>query len=75
MLCLVYVSYIRVGFVLHAWADQLGFSASKEDADRAVQLKNGSVVGGRTIRVKPALRRLPLEHRRSKATSGEFSFS
>ncbi|MQM04645.1 hypothetical protein Taro_037445 [Colocasia esculenta] len=41
--------------------------ASKEDGDRAIQLKNGSVIGGRRIRVKHAMRRLPLEHRRSKA--------
>ncbi|CAA7399263.1 unnamed protein product [Spirodela intermedia] len=55
-----YVSFIHVNFVLHAW-----------DADRAVQIKNGLVIGGRKIRVKPALRRLPLEHRRSKATSAD----
>uniref|UniRef100_A0A1D1YCC0 RNA-binding protein 28 n=2 Tax=Anthurium amnicola TaxID=1678845 RepID=A0A1D1YCC0_9ARAE len=43
--------------------------ASTEDADKAVQLKDGLVIGGRRIRVKHAMRRLPLGHRRSKANS------
>ncbi|GAV72115.1 RRM_1 domain-containing protein/RRM_6 domain-containing protein [Cephalotus follicularis] len=41
--------------------------ALTEDANRAVELKNSSSVGGRTIAVKHAAHRAPLEQRRSKA--------
>ncbi|KAG6709435.1 hypothetical protein I3842_06G132300 [Carya illinoinensis] len=41
--------------------------AVAEDANRAIELKNGSSVGGRKIAVKPAKRRASLEQRRSKA--------
>ncbi|KAK1439878.1 hypothetical protein QVD17_05702 [Tagetes erecta] len=40
--------------------------AVTEDAKRAIELKNGSSVGGRTIGVKHAMHRAPLEQRRSK---------
>ncbi|GMP37815.1 hypothetical protein CsSME_00009332 [Camellia sinensis var. sinensis] len=40
--------------------------AVTEDANRAIELKNGSSVGGRKIGVKHAMHRAPLEQRRSK---------
>ncbi|KAI3753325.1 hypothetical protein L2E82_25376 [Cichorium intybus] len=40
--------------------------AVTEDANRAIELKNNSSVGGRTIGVKHANHRAPLEQRRSK---------
>ncbi|XP_076897698.1 uncharacterized protein LOC143551063 [Bidens hawaiensis] len=40
--------------------------AVTDDAKRAIELKNGSSVGGRTIGVKQALHRAPREQRRSK---------
>ncbi|KAG9130426.1 hypothetical protein Leryth_004369 [Lithospermum erythrorhizon] len=40
--------------------------AAVEDANRAVELKNGSAVGGRKIGVKPAMHRATLEQRRTK---------
>ncbi|KAI3809801.1 hypothetical protein L1987_19401 [Smallanthus sonchifolius] len=40
--------------------------AVTEDAKRAIELKSGSSVGGRTIGVKHAMHRAPLEQRRSK---------
>ncbi|KAF5443905.1 hypothetical protein F2P56_036425 [Juglans regia] len=52
-------------------AEHRGFGfiqfAVAEDANRAIELKNGSSVGGRKIAVKPAKRRASLEQRRSKA--------
>lgn len=42
-------------------------SAVAEDAKRAIELKNGSSVGGRKIAVKHAMHRAPLEQRQSKA--------
>ncbi|GLU12853.1 hypothetical protein SLE2022_295110 [Rubroshorea leprosula] len=42
--------------------------AIAEDANRAIELKNGLSVGGRKIGVKHAMHRAPLEQRRSKAT-------
>ncbi|KAI3681263.1 hypothetical protein L6452_36053 [Arctium lappa] len=41
-------------------------SAATEDANRAIEQKNGSSIGGRTIGVKQATHRAPLEQRRSK---------
>ncbi|KAK9286920.1 hypothetical protein L1049_015327 [Liquidambar formosana] len=41
--------------------------AVTEDANRAIELKNGSSVGGRKIGVKHAMHRTPLEQRRLKA--------
>ncbi|KAK4757226.1 hypothetical protein SAY87_007353 [Trapa incisa] len=41
--------------------------AVAEDANRAIELKNGSSVGGRKIGVKHAMHRASLEQRRSKA--------
>ncbi|KAK6121458.1 hypothetical protein DH2020_044804 [Rehmannia glutinosa] len=40
--------------------------ASVEDANRAIELKNGSTVGGRKLVVKQATHRAPLEQRRAK---------
>ncbi|CAN4107509.1 unnamed protein product [Withania somnifera] len=40
--------------------------ASIDDANRAIELKNGSVVGGRKIGVKQAMQRAPREQRQSK---------
>ncbi|XP_059656747.1 uncharacterized protein LOC132303489 [Cornus florida] len=42
--------------------------AVSEDANRAIELKNGSPVGGRKIGVKHAMHRASLEQRRSKGT-------
>ncbi|KAL6011908.1 hypothetical protein ACLOJK_002374 [Asimina triloba] len=43
------------------------FSAVPEDAQRAIELKNGALMGGRKIGVKLAIHRVPLELRQSKA--------
>ncbi|GER28281.1 RNA-binding protein [Striga asiatica] len=40
--------------------------ASITDANRAIELKNGSVIGGRKVVVKQAMHRAPLEQRRAK---------
>lgn len=45
--------------------------ASVEDANRAIELKNGSNIGGRNIQVKHAMHRAPLEQRRSKGNQGD----
>ncbi|KAG8473677.1 hypothetical protein CXB51_035518 [Gossypium anomalum] len=45
--------------------------AVAEDANRAIELKNGSSVGGRKIGVKHAMHRASLEQRRSKATQDD----
>ncbi|KAL3515132.1 hypothetical protein ACH5RR_022034 [Cinchona calisaya] len=44
-----------------------------EDAHRAIELKNGSVLGGRKIQVKHATHRAPLEQRRAKGNQGDHS--
>ncbi|KAE8008564.1 hypothetical protein FH972_005063 [Carpinus fangiana] len=41
--------------------------AVTEDANRAIELKNGSSIGGRKVAVKHAMHRASLEQRRSKA--------
>ena len=45
-------------------------SAVEEDANRAIELKNGSSVGGRKIAVKHAMPRPPREERQSKPNQG-----
>ena len=45
-------------------------SAVTEDANRAIEEKNGSSVGGRKIVVKHAMQRAPLEQRRPKTSQG-----
>lgn len=45
--------------------------AVEEDAIRAIELKNGSSVGGRKIAVKHAMPRPPREARQSKSNQGE----
>ncbi|CAN6839857.1 unnamed protein product [Brassica oleracea] len=47
--------------------------ALPEDANRAIELKNGSTVGGRRITVKQATHRPSLKERRSKAAQGGIS--
>lgn len=47
------------------------FSAVEEDAHRAIELKNGSSVGGRKISVKLAAPRQPLEDPKSKPDETE----
>ncbi|XP_010254678.1 PREDICTED: RNA-binding protein 28 isoform X2 [Nelumbo nucifera] len=41
--------------------------AVMEDANRAIELKNGASIGGRKVVVKHAMHRLPLEQRHSRA--------
>lgn len=45
-----------------------------EDANRAIELKNGSSFGGQKIGVKHAMHCAPLEERRSKADQGNVYF-
>ncbi|CAO2820988.1 unnamed protein product [Amaranthus hypochondriacus] len=45
--------------------------ATAEDADRAIEMKNGSSVDGRKVVVKHATHRAPLEQRRSKQNPAE----
>ncbi|CAF2276029.1 unnamed protein product [Brassica napus] len=47
--------------------------ALPEDANRAIELKNGSTVGGRRITVKQATHRPSLKDRRTKAAQGWIS--
>lgn len=58
---LSHVSYVKV-FIL--------FSAAVEDANRAIQMKDGLAIGGRKIRVKLAMHRLPREQRQQKENKG-----
>ena len=51
------------------------YSAVTEDANRAIELKNGSSVGGRKIGVKHAMHRAPLEQRRPKGNLGWHGFT
>ncbi|KNA17831.1 hypothetical protein SOVF_076500 [Spinacia oleracea] len=45
--------------------------ATAEDADRSIEMKNGSSLGGRRIVVKQASHRAPLEQRRPKTNLAE----
>lgn len=49
------------------------YSAVTEDANRAIELKSGSTVGGRKIVVMHAMHRAPLEQRRSGIKQGLYS--
>ncbi|GAB4853859.1 hypothetical protein Ancab_018068 [Ancistrocladus abbreviatus] len=57
-------------------AEHRGFGfvqfATAEDANRAIEMKNGSAVGGREIAVKHAMHRAPLEQRRSNANQAQL---
>ncbi|KAL7591250.1 hypothetical protein Lser_V15G34637 [Lactuca serriola] len=55
------------GSTVHRGFGYVQFAVT-EDATRAIELKNGASVGGRTIGVKHATHRAPLEQRRSKGT-------
>ncbi|CAH1439201.1 unnamed protein product [Lactuca virosa] len=55
------------GSTVHRGFGYVQFAVT-EDANRAIELKNGASVGGRTIGVKHATHRAPLEQRRSKGT-------
>ncbi|KAK2998552.1 hypothetical protein RJ639_024311 [Escallonia herrerae] len=47
------------------------FMVTQKDANRAIELKNGSSLGGRKIGVKHATHRAPLEQRRSKGNQDD----
>lgn len=63
LLCAVYGIQVFLSF-------ECDYSAATEDANRAIELKNGSSIGGRKIGVKPATHRAPLEQRRSRGDPG-----
>ena len=60
----------RLWFLNFAGFFEYDCSAVAEDANQAIQQKNGLSIEGRKITVKHAMHRAPLEQRRSKENQG-----
>lgn len=69
MFSFTYIRIIIFSFLGLVLIDVI-FSAVEADANSAIELKNGSLVGGRKIAVKHAMPRPPRENRRLKPDQG-----